>query len=143
MPARRKTSGEPTAETEAEIGLPDEWALHADRSAVSYDMLRRWLMGINPAVQQEQWFKVVRAIAATPLRGGETPANEERKRRLAHLFMNGELYRGQFIPPEGAAYRTPDEIDRIFDAPERGWGYTFGTIVYMAREKAGWDPNTS
>jgi hypothetical protein len=136
-PVRRKSGANHTSK-KAESRAGDEQTAHTGRSEVSYDTLRRWLMGIDPTVQREQWFKVIRAIAATPLEGNETPTNEECKRRLAHLFMEGALYRGRFVPPDGAVYRTPDEIDRAFDARGKEDGCTFGTIVHMARE-AGWD----
>src|SRR5262249_53104790 len=59
------------------------------------------------------------------------------RRRLAHDWMAGKGYRGNWVEPTDALYRTEEEINRAFDAKEKPDGCGFGTLVYHARQ-GGW-----
>ena len=126
--------------------LPPRTVSAPDGDPISLERLRYLLSGVSPYTRRSEWFPIVRAIANTPIIGeADNPDGiREAKRRLAHLWMAGDLYRRMPTAAQlehlNGDFRDEEQVDIVFDAKTKDGGAGVGSIIFRGRAE-GHDTN--
>jgi hypothetical protein len=118
-------AGKRIEKTQEQAG-PDE--------AASRDYLSKYVLaGIDPNRPRAGFLEILWGFNNTPIIATKGIDTREWKRTTAQAFINGLLYKGDYVPPADARFRGEAEIDHIMEEEPRGPGdtrYTFGTLVH-------------